>query len=269
MTGRSRTLLSCAGVAAAGALAIFGLACPLPDAPMAGEVFAPISAVHPLGTNQLGQDNLLRTLLAAPGTLAIGLAAGTAGLLASTLYGFATAILPPMAGRAMLRAADILTALPNIVLAMLLATCLRPGPLFLAAILAAITWPAEVRLLAALARGQMQRDSFRMARIYGAGRLHLLRRHLLPPAGPVLAALAVQGARRAVMHASGLAFLGLTNPSSPTWGSMLAESLPLFYEPAAIWLIAGPAAALSLSILGLTFLGTRLERRHIPTGEAA
>lgn len=268
MSVPGRAVLAGAALAAA-ALTVWGLGWPPPDAPMTGAVLAPVSAAHPLGANQLGQDNLLRTLLAAPGTLAVGLFAGIAGLAASTLYGFATAMARPAAGRAMLRAVDILTALPGVVLAMLLATCLRPGPFTLAVILAAMTWPAEVRLIAALTRGQMHRDSFRAARVYGARPMYLLRRHLLPPAGPVLAALAVQGARRAIMHASGLAFLGLTDPSSPTWGSMLAEAIPLFHEPAAIRLICGPAAALSLTILCLALAAGRLERRHIPTGDAA
>lgn len=244
---------------AVGILMVWGVAFPLSDSSMTGEVLASPSADHWLGTNQMGQDVLHRAVTAAPGTITVGLAAGMATLVVALVYGFAAVTAPPLLGRSMMRWVDIMIALPNVVLAMLVASYLRPATGTLLLLLVAFAWPPDVRVVAALILRETRRDSYRLAQAFGAGPAYLALRHLLPRMAPVLAALGVQGTRRAIMHASGLAFLGLTDPSSPTWGSMLAEAVPLLYDSAAVWLILAPIVALSSFLLLLSLVGARLE----------
>lgn len=252
---------------AAGILMVWGVAFPLSDSPMTGDVLASPSADHWLGTNQMGQDVFLRAVAAAPGTIAVGLAAGMATLGIALVYGFAAVTTPPLLGRSMMRCVDIMIALPNLVLAMLVASYLRPDAGTLLLLLVAFAWPSDVRVVAAVIQREKRRDSYRMAQAFGAGPAYLVFHHLLPRMAPVLAALGVQGTRRAIMHASGLAFLGLTDPSSPTWGSMLAEAVPLLYDSTAVWLTLAPIVALSSFLLLLSLVGARLETwSHLSQG---
>ncbi len=247
----------------------WGLVSPPSDVAMAGGPLSPPSPQHWLGTNQLGQDNLIRVFVAAPGTLSIGVVAGLLTLIIGTLYGFLVVLAPATLGHIMMRACDILSALPSVVVAMLVASYVRPGPVVLALLLAAVSWPFTVRVIVALVRREIRRDSFAFARAFGGGPLYLLRRHVAPRVMPVLIALGVQETRQAIMHAAGLAFLGLTDPSFPTWGGMLAEALPLLDDLSTIWLIAAPITALTCLILLLILLGARLETwAHLSLGGA-
>lgn len=248
-------------LAMVGFVMVWGLAFPPPDRPMSDLVLAAPSVRHVLGTNQMGQDVLARTLAATPGTIGQGLAIGVLSTLIALLYGFLAVTAPAWIERLMMRCVDILIALPTVVLAMLLASYLRPTTLTLLFLLVVFAWPSEVRILGALIRREMQRDSYQMARSFGADRLYLIRRHLGPRMTPVLAALIVQETRRGVMHAAGLAFLGLTNVSSPTWGSLLAEATPLLYDSGVILPTLAPIAALSLFLLALSLLGAAVETR--------
>ncbi|MBB4268027.1 ABC transporter permease [Roseospira visakhapatnamensis] len=262
METRSRGLaVAGAGLIIAAMIAgmVWGLAAPLPDVPMTATPLLPPGPDHWLGTNQLGQDNLLRALAATPGTLALGLAASLIALVLSTVYGFLAVTAPPILGRVMMRAVDVLLALPSLVVAMLVASYLRPGPGVLVLLMAGLGWPPDVRVVAALARREVARDSTRYARAFGGGQIYVMTRHVVPRMVPVLVALTVQGTRQTIAHASALAFVGLTDPSFPTWGGMLAEALPLLYTPNAVWQIAAPALALCGTILVLGLAGTRLE----------
>ncbi len=262
METRSRGLaVAGAGVIIAAMIAgmVWGLAAPLPDVPMAAAPLLPPGPDHWLGTNQLGQDNLLRALAATPGTLALGLAASVIALVLSTVYGVLSVTAPPVLGRVMMRAIDVLLALPSLLVAMLVASYVRPGPGVLVLLLAGLGWPPDVRVVAALARREVARDSTRFARVFGGGPVYLMVHHVVPRMVPVLIALAVQGTRQTIIHASALAFVGLTDPSFPTWGGMLAEALPRLHEPTAIWQVAAPALALCGTILALGLAGTRLE----------
>ncbi|GEO82688.1 ABC transporter permease [Pararhodospirillum oryzae] len=261
MTGRRAYGLLGGGAGLAGVGLIgAGLAFPLAEPAMSGPPLRPPSADFWLGTNALGQDLLTCVLVAAPGTMSLGLAAGVATVGVALLVAFAAVVLPPGIGRLILRGVDTLMALPALVPAMLVASLLRPGPGVLLLLLVAFAWPFQVRALAALMRRERSRESYRLARGFGAGAGYLLRRHLVPRMLPVLVALTIQDVRRAVMHAAGLAFLGLADPTVPNWGAMLAQALPLLHDPSALWLILAPAGALSLFIFSLFQIGLRLER---------
>jgi len=265
MTGRLALFLLTVvgGVLLVGA----GLTWPVPEPPMSGPPLTPPSAESWLGTNALGQDILAYTLAATPGTVAVGVAAGAVTLTLATLYAFCTVIAPPGVARGLMRGVDTLLAIPSLIPAMLVASILRPGPLVLLLLLVAFAWPFQVRIVAALIRRERLRESYRMAHSFGAGPGYLLRRHLIPRMVPVLIALLVQDVRRAIMHAAGLAFLGLVDPTVPSWGGMLAQALPLLHDPSALWLIAAPAGALSLFLYALFLVGSRLERwSHLSLG---
>jgi len=243
-----------------GAMAVVGGLSPLADAPMAYPSLLAPSVRHWLGTNQLGQDILLQTVLAAPGTMGVCMAAGLCSLGVSLLYASAAATLPPLWGRVLMRVSDAVGALPSIVVAMMVANAVKPGPLVLVPLIAALEWSRDVRGCRAMIEREIHRESYRLARSYGAGRLYLLRRHILPRGAPIVVATGIVAMRRAVMLGAGLAFLGMTDPTLPSWGGMLADAVSLLYDPGAMWMVLGPGTALSLFVLFLTASGLFLER---------
>ncbi len=102
---------------------------------------------------------------------------------------------------------------------------------------------------------------------FGASTWHVLRRHVVPELGLILAAGLVASAGRAVMIEAGLGFLGLGDPTQASWGQILRDALDfsgLFHTDAWSWWLLPPVVAISLLLLGITFLGIAVEQRINP-----
>lgn len=233
--------------------------------------FAPPSADHPLGTDELGRDLLARLLAGARVSLAAGLATallatalGTGiGLLAAWRGGWLDALL--------MRLADGLLALPALPLLVLLAAMdtsaigLPRGETAadvtrIVLILSAFGWVGVARLVRAAARSVLARDWVRAARALGAGEARVLFRHVLPSLAPSIAVAASLTAAGAILAESTLSFLGLgIQPPAPSWGNMLAnaQDLVLCAPEVAIW----PGLAIMLAVAGCTLLADGVRRR--------
>ncbi|MBL6079400.1 ABC transporter permease [Belnapia sp. T18] len=228
------------------------------------------SAAHPLGTDELGRDLLLRLLHGARVSLSVGLAVaigatglGTAvGLLAAWCGGWADAVL--------MRLADGLLALPALPLLVVLAAVdtgrfgLPRGEatsdiLRIVLILVAFGWVGTARLARAAALTQLSLDYVAAARVSGASEARVLVRHVLPNiAGPigVAAALAVAGA---ILAESTLSFLGLgIQPPAPSWGNMLSNAQEMVFSAPmqAVW----PGLCILLAVAGATLVADGLRR---------
>ena len=233
--------------------------------------FGPPSADHPLGTDDLGRDILLRLLHGARVSLAVAFSValgatglGTAiGLLAAWAGGWTEAVL--------MRLADGLLALPALPLLVVLAA-VDTGRLGLprgealsdiiriATILVAFGWVGVARLARAAALGQLSLDYVAAARVAGASEARVLVRHVLPNiAGPIAVATALSVAG-AILAESTLSFLGLgIQPPAPSWGNMLSNAQEMVFSAplTAVW----PGLAILLAVAGCTLVADGVRRR--------
>lgn len=234
--------------------------------------FEPPSARHPLGTDELGRDLLLRLLHGARVSLAVGLLAALAATVIGTFIGLMAAWRGGVWDAVLMRLADGLLALPGLPLLVILAA-LDPAVIGLprgeasadilriAVLLAAFGWVGVARLVRATALSVLARDFVRAARAMGVSEGRVLLRHVLPELAAPIAiatALAVGGA---VLAESVLSFLGLgIAPPAPSWGNMLANAQELVFQAplAAIW----PGLAILLTVLGCNLLADGVARRR-------
>ncbi|MBP0495981.1 ABC transporter permease [Roseomonas indoligenes] len=250
-------LLVIAAVAAPGVAAWLGVD---PDVPDILARQAPPSADHPLGTDELGRDILVRLLVGARVSLAVGAAAAVA----STVIGLAAGLLAAWRGgwvdAVVMRVADGLLALPALPLLVLLAA-LDPSAIGLprgdasadvvriVAILALFGWVGVARLTRAAAISVLARDHVRAARALGVGEGRLLRRHVVPALAAPLAVAGSLAVAGAILAESTLSFLGLgIQPPAASWGNMLANAQDLVFSApmAALW----PGLAIALAVAG-------------------
>jgi peptide/nickel transport system permease protein len=268
------------GLALLGTLALGALAAPLvagllghdPFAPDLMARFEPPSARHPLGTDDLGRDLLLRLLYGARVSLAVGLAAALAATIIGTTAGLLAAWRGGAADALIMRLADFMLALPALPLLVLLAAA-DPSRIGLPArgeaagdvlrivvILAVFGWVGVARLARAAALATFARDHVRAARALGATEARILRRHVLPALLPPIAvatALAVAGA---ILAESTLSFLGLgIAPPAPSWGNMLANAQELVFS--APWAAVWPGLAIMATVAGCTLVADGVRRR--------
>lgn len=267
------------GLALLGAMALAAAAAPLvqgwlghdPFTPDLFNRYAPPSAVHPLGTDDLGRDMLLRLLFGARVSLAVGLAVALGAALLGTLIGLAAAWRGGWLDALLMRLADGLLSLPSLPLLVVLAAVdtgrfgLPRGEAAsdiarIVAILVLFGWVGVARLTRAAALTQLALDYAAAARVAGASEPRVLWRHVLPNIlGPitVATAMAVAGA---VLAESTLSFLGLgIQPPAPSWGNMLANAQEMVFAAplAAVW----PGLAILLLVTGCTLLADGVRAR--------
>ncbi|ANS62895.1 ABC transporter permease component [Streptomyces lincolnensis] len=210
------------------------------------------SAAHPLGTDSLGRDLLARLGHGALRTAGVAFGVTAVSALAGLLLG--------MVPRASAGLTEVVSTLPAVLAGLLIAGVTGPSVFGAACAVCAVGWTPYAAQTAALLEQERASGHIAASVSLGAGRAHLLRRHLLPAVGPALLRNALLRLPTTVLVLASLGFLGLgEQPPTPEWGRLLSENQP--YVELAPWTVLGPAGALILlSVLAVT--GSTLGRRE-------
>ncbi|WP_371483269.1 ABC transporter permease [Kitasatospora sp. NBC_00315] len=274
-TSLHRTVLHRLPLALPAALAVLllllAVAAPLaaPYDPVAGHLqdrlLDPGSPGHPLGTDGQGRDMLSRLIWAARTSLTGGITPVAVAAAAGTALGVAAALGGRVLEQALLRSLDVLYAFPGVLLAIAVATLVRPGLGATVLALSVVLTPAVARVVFTEVQRIRTAEYLEAARVSGADRLSLVLGQILPVVAPVVLVYCSSLVGLAIVYAAGLSFLGLgVGPPTAEWGSMLDELRPsLLTHP---WVAALPAiTVLAVSVVFNT-LGEALRHRLGDTG---
>ena len=221
--------------------------------------FSPPSAEHWLGTNDARQDIWTQLLYGARTSLSVGFGVALLSAFISVLIGGTSAIFGGLYDRFWMRVVDASIAIPDVIVIILVAAYLRPNVLMMILLLSALSWPGGARVIRAQTLTLKERMHVSAALTFGAGWSHLLFRHIVPDLAPVLVAIMIQDARRAVFMEAGLSFLGISDPSLMSWGKMMQYARVFTYLEVWKWWLLPTGIALSLTLIGLSFTGFALE----------
>jgi peptide/nickel transport system permease protein len=257
---RDRTVV--AGLVIVGLVALAAVAAPLiaPHDPAAVDgrsILAPPSAVHWLGTDNLGRDILSRIIYGARWSLGAAALAAAAIVLIGVSVGIISGYFGGAIDDLLMRAVDVLLAFPSIVLALAIVGTLGPSLRNVMIGMIAIWWVDYARIVRGLTLGLRESEYVTAARCLGAAAPRIMLRHVLPnvlPSVLVLATLELGGLMLAI---SGLSFLGLgAQPPTPEWGTMLNDGRPFFQRAPQLMLY--PGLAITLVVVGCNLLGDGL-----------
>lgn len=228
------------------------------------DVLAVPSVEHLLGTNDIGQDILARLIYGARNTMYVCTAVGLVTTLISAFLGSVSAMLGGIVDRMIMRSVDVLLAIPHIVVILLIASYMRPGTAALILVLSLFGWRGPVKIVRASVLIEKNRPSVLAARTFGATTTYTIAKHILPDLSPILISIFVQNARRAVFMEAGLAFLGVSDTQMISWGGLFNHALQFTYLDVWKWWLMPPVIALSMVLLGFSFVGYALELHIIP-----
>ena len=268
------TVIAAASFAAPPVSAVLGVD---PNAVELLERLAGPSAGHPLGTDELGRDVLLRLLAGGRVSLVIGIAAALAAAAFGTVVGLAAGYLGGWTDRVLMRTTDAIIALPLLPLLIVLAA-LDLGKLGLparlvqsddisllriVALAVLVGWTTAARLVRGATLVTRNRDFVRAARSLGASVPHILRLHILPNVlGPLTVATTLS-VGDVILFESVLSFLGLgVQPPLASWGSMLSNAQELITT--APLLAVYPGLMIFLTVIACNLVGDALQRRWDP-----
>jgi len=235
--------------------------------------YGPADAAHPLGTDELGRDVLLRLLYGARVSLAVGLAAALTAAVIGTVIGLLAAWAGGAIDAVLMRVADGLLALPALPLLVVLAA-VDPAHIGLptgggadivriVVIVAIFGWVGVARFARAAALSVLRRDFVRAAAALGVPGGAILRRHVAPNVmGPVTVATTL-AVGNTILVESTLSFLGLgIQPPTPSWGGMLANAQEMVF--AAPLLALWPGLCILLAVVACNLVGDALDQAFNP-----
>ena len=229
---------------------------------------------HPLGTDALGRDIMLRVLVATRYSLGLALLATAICVVAGVLLGVLPAVLGRRAGRLVTGTVNLAVAFPGLLLALFFAVIFGVGARGAVLAIGLAGAPSFARLVQTNVAAVSGRDFVAAARVAGVGRFRLVVRHLLPNIGEPLVVNATVMAGGALLAFAGLSFLGLgVQPPDYDWGRLLGEGLDRIYINPAAALAPGVAvvvAGLAFTLLGESIaqvVGVRAVRRRKPPAD--
>jgi peptide/nickel transport system permease protein len=212
------------------------------------------TGVYMLGTDQLGRDIFSRMIVGSSVSVLVGvvsvLIAGTIGVLVGLLAGF----FGGWVDNVLMRLADGLLSIPFIILVVAVSGVLSPGLGTLMLILGLTGWVTYARVIRGEVLKAREMEYVVAAYAIGQTRFKVMFRQILPNVVSTAIVLAASQVGVTILAESSLSFLGLgVKPPTVTWGLMLADGRQ--YINSAWWMTTFPGIAITVTVLGVVFLG--------------
>jgi peptide/nickel transport system permease protein len=237
-------------------LVIVALAAPLLAPYPAGysiNVLRPPSGDNIFGTDSLGRDVLGEVIWGTQQSMLVAVAASAIAIAVGTLVAVIGAYFRKLDGFISVLV-DLTLSLPVLPLMILIAALIGPSTSTIIGVVAAFSWPEVTRLVRSQALTVVGLPYVDAARLMTTSPFWIIGRHVIPAVTPVIVVSVVVTASRAVLSAAGLAFLGLGDPTTWSWGRILYEAQQSGAMSSAWWLTLFPSIAILLLVLSATLV---------------
>lgn len=251
------------------ALIFIAIAAPIlaPYNPFAitGAPYEPPSKEHPLGTDDVGHDILSQLIYGSRTSLLVGFLGALGVTIVGVLIGLVAGFAGGWVDETLMRLTDIVLVIPYIVFVIVLVAYLGPSIWNIIISITILGWPTIARMVRSYVLSLKNSLYIEAARSFGASNLHIMRRHVLPGLIPLVLPVYVLTIVDSILTEAGLSFLGLGDPTHPSWGLLLyyAQIRGAFVRGMWWWIIP-PGLMITLTGLGFLLFGISLEEYFNP-----
>ncbi len=214
----------------------------------------PPSWEHPFGTDFYGRDLLVRVLSGGRVSLTVGFLAALVAATIGTVYGAVSSYAGGLVDAVMMRAVDVLYALPYMFLVIILVTILGKSLLLVFLALGAVGWLLTARVVRGQVMSLKQQDFVLAAKSLGTPGRDIVFRHLIPNTlGPVIVTFTLT-VPSMILQEAFLSFLGLgVQAPRASLGALIndgANQMLVFW-----WTLVFPGSVMAVMLFALNFLG--------------
>jgi len=225
-----------------------------------GPVFGTPSLAHPLGLDDGGYDVLSLIIQGGRISMVVGFAATLVAIILGGGIGIVSGYFGGATDTVLMRITDYFLVIPDIPLMIIIAAVWGPSLSHIILVIGLLLWTGTARIIRSQVKSVRERVYVRRARSVGASHTRVILRHILPQVAPLLVANTVLTIAVAIFDETALAFLGLSDPTAITWGTMIEHA----FERTAIsagawWAVVPPGVAVSLVIMACSLLGQAIE----------
>jgi peptide/nickel transport system permease protein len=217
----------------------------------------PGTLAHPLGTDHRGRDILVRLFYGTQIAITVGVVSTGIALVLGTLVGAFAGYYGGWVDDALMRAAEVLFAIPFLVLVIAFMTAFGRELLYAMIGVGIATVPTFARLIRSRVLSVREEDYIEAARAAGVKDRDIILRHIIPNSfAPVLVQSTLQVGIN-ILIIAGLSFLGFgAQPPTPSWGQMLSVSRQFMLPNP--WFSIWPGIAILVTVVGFNLVGDGL-----------
>lgn len=212
-------------------------------------------AIHLLGTDGLGRDELARLLEGGRITLSVGIIAALVAMVIGTVYGAISGYYGGWFDTLLMRVVDVLLSIPTLFLLLFLAAMFHGSIIALMLVIGATSWLGPARLVRGDVLTLKERLFVEAARSIGAGDRRIIFRHVVPNAVGTIITTTTFMIASAMLAETALSYLGIgVRAPTPSWGNLLSSAQSDIFA-GAWWLILPPGFAILFSVCAFNFVG--------------
>lgn len=213
-----------------------------------------------MGTDEIRRDLAVGLLWGTPLTLFIGIAVSIGSVLMGLFYGVFAGFKGNSTDEAMMRFNDVIYALPALPFLIILAVTISNSIFLMIGFLMIFGWVGIAKVSRSMALQIKTKGYVEASRIMGQKNSKIILKHIIPQLLPYTFASIAISVPAAITTEAGLSFLGLGDPTFPTWGQILHDANT--YGAAARglwWWIAPPGIMIAVTGLAFVFIGNALD----------
>lgn len=214
---------------------------------------------HPLGTDQLGRDLFVRSLVGLQNALMISVVTVLLMFAIGSVIGIISGYFGGWVDVVLMRITDAQLSIPLIILAITILTVARPTPVAVILVLALSGWPVYARVTRSVTLSERRREYVRGSKILGASDLRVMALMIAPNILPPVAFVAVMDIARMMIFEAILGFIGIgIQPPTPTFGTIISDGKKYLIN--AWWIATMPGVFMFVTLFSINLMGASLER---------
>jgi len=220
------------------------------------DMLLPPGPGHILGTDDMGRDVLANLIAGSRISLLVGITATLISMVIGTVIGLISGYFGKTVDQILMRITDFFLVIPWLPLVMVLAALLGTSIWIIIVVIGITSWAGTARVVRAQTLSIKERQFIERTVSIGAGSSHIMIRHILPNIFPLVFANTILVVAVAITSETTLSFLGLGDPSRPSWGMMLHYAFECgAASVGAYWYYLPPGICVVAIVLAFTLMG--------------